>query len=569
MDALPGFVPVPGDRAERYRRAGYWTGQTLDDLILDGLRRQDGDRVALFGGPRNVTCGELIRSVEHLARRLHECGMRRGHRMVVQLPNSPAFVLLVLALWRIGAIPAMALPAYREHELRHIATASGAVAIACSGDARGSGVLAVARRLCAEIAPLRLVLVADEPFAPPVPSSRSEGELAELGELRLSELLRTAAREPLWRPPGPSPADVAVMLLSGGTTGLPKLIPRTHDDYGYNLRVSSRICGVSRDTVYLAVLPCGHNFTLGCPGVMGTLLHGGQVVLASAADPGAILDAVQRHQVTMTAMVPTVAEQVAETAAQGSIRPHALRLLQVGGARLSPQSAHRVTEALGWPLQQVYGMAEGLLNFTRLDDPAEVVQNTQGRPASPGDEVRIVDETGAQVGVGAVGELCCRGPYTIAGYFGSADNSDAFTADGFYRSGDLVRWHESGNLIVVGRLKDVINRAGEKVGAAELEVLLGAHPGIAQVAVVAIPSDTTGEGIGAFVVPARGGPAREGPALRLSEIRRFLAAQGVAMYKLPVRLELLTELPVTPVGKIDKHALRLLGSGPSAAKASP
>jgi non-ribosomal peptide synthetase component E (peptide arylation enzyme) len=218
--------------------------------------------------------------------------------------------------------------------------------------------------------------------------------------------------------------------------------------------------------------------------------------------------------------------------------------------------------ALGWPLQQVYGMAEGLLNFTRLDDPAEVVLGTQGRPASPGDEVRIVDETGTQVSPGAVGELWCRGPYTIAGYFDSEDNSAAFTPEGFYRTGDLVRWHESGNLIVEGRLKDVINRAGEKVGAAELEALLSAHPGIAQVAVVAIPSDTTGEGIGAFIVPAR-----DGAALRLSEIRRFLAAQGVAMYKLPVRLELLTEMPVTPVGKVDKNALRLLGGGPPAVKA--
>jgi len=551
--ALPGFVPVPADRADRYRRAGYWTGQTLAELILDRMAQERPDRVALAADGGQVTCGELVSSVDRLADLLHRSGLRRGDRTIVQLPNRPEFVLLVLALWRLGAIPTMALPAYREHELRHIARASGAVALAVPGRpaqlARAQK-LRVAEPSLAHLLRIGPLDGADAPRRPEPEDGGADGELA-LDGLGCAPAGRAQLSAPL-----PTSSDIAVLLLSGGTTALPKLIPRTHDDYGYNVRVSAEICGVGPETVYLAVLPAGHNFTLGCPGIMGTLLRGGQVAFASATDPDAILDAVDRYGVTMTAMVPTLAERVAEAAARRGRRPASLRLLQVGGARLFPGPARRIAESLGGRLQQVYGMAEGLLNFTRLDDSAEVVLGTQGRPASAGDEVRITSGSGQEVAPGEVGELCCRGPYTIAGYFaGGEQNELAFTPDGFYRTGDLVRQRPSGHLVVEGRVKDVINKAGEKIAAAELEALALGHPGVAQAAVVATPSDTTGEGVCLCVVAA--GPVP--PTLR--DLRLFLAGQGIARYKLPDRLELLAQLPLTPIGKVDKAALRLRMTG--------
>jgi salicylate---CoA ligase len=514
---LDGYVPVPAERAERYRRAGHWAGIGLAELVLGppGGRREG--RVALVDGDERVTYGELRASVDRLAARLAGLGLRRHDRIVVQLPNGTPFVTLVLALWRLGAIPVLALPAHREHELRHLLDMSGASALAVPAWLHRADHLAVARRLLDGRGPL-LVLGGDD---------------LRPGEVDLAEAIRTPGSRASG--PGPAASDVALLLLSGGTTGLPKLIPRTHDDYGCNLRLSAELSGLDEGSVYLAALPAAHNFALGCPGVMGTLARGGTVVLGPAA-----LDVMTRERVTVTAAVPGLAARWADAVRLGEPRPRSLRLLQVGGARLVPEAARRLRRVLGCRLQQVYGMAEGLLCFTRLDDPEEVVAATQGRPASPDDEIRIVD-----------GELWARGPYTIAGYFRAPDaNAAAFTAGGFYRTGDLVRRHPSGNLVVEGRLKDVINRGGEKVAAAELEDLALAHPGVSQAAAVAMPDPSSGEAVCLYAVP------RDGAGLTLEGIRSFLDGMGVARYKLPDRLEVVVELPLTGVGKVDKAALR-------------
>src|SRR5215472_11323702 len=363
---LEGHVPIPADRAEHYRRAGHWTGLGLADTVL-GLPGDGRDgSVALVDCDRRVTYGELRTSTGRLAARLHALGLRHQDRVVVQLPNGVPFVTLILALWRLGSIPVLALPAHGEHELRYLLEMSDASALAVPASLHRSDHLAVVRRLI----PGRSLLLV-------------QGE----ADLRPGEVDLEAAISAPWggeAGEGPSGDDVALLLLSGGTTGLPKLIPRTHDDYGCNLRVSAALCGLHEGSVYLASLPAAHNFALGCPGVMGTLARGGRVVLGPPA-----LDVMVRERVTVTAAVPSLAAR-------------------------SPAAARSLRIALRCGLQQVYGMAEGLLCFTRLDDAEEVVETTQGRPASPDDEIRIVD-----------GELWVRGPYTIAGYFRAPDANRA------------------------------------------------------------------------------------------------------------------------------------------------
>jgi 2,3-dihydroxybenzoate-AMP ligase len=233
----------------------------------------------------------------------------------------------------------------------------------------------------------------------------------------------------------------------------------------------------------------------------------------------------------------------------------------VGSQRFAPELSRRARSELKCKITQWFGMAEGLLTFTRLSDPETIVDNTQGRPLCPDDELRVVDERDRPLGAGRVGELLTRGPYTIRGYYRADDhNSRAFSADGFLRTGDLVQITSEGNLVVEGRLKDVINRGGEKVSAAELEDLLLEHPAVRQVAAVAMPDEAMGERVALFVV-ARA----EAPELR--ELRRFLRERGLADYKLPDRLELLPTLPQTQVGKVNKAALRelLRAQGGSAA----
>jgi len=202
-------------------------------------------------------------------------------------------------------------------------------------------------------------------------------------------------------------------------------------------------------------------------------------------------------------------------------------------------------------VQQVFGMAEGLLNYTRLDDPIDVVVETQGRPLSPADEIRIVGPDGEPVADGEPGELLTRGPYTIRGYYrAEAHNAKAFTADGFYRSGDVVRLHPSGNLTVEGRAKDLINRGGEKISAEEIENLLIAHPAVLEAAAVAMPHPVLGEQTCAYLV------LRPGETLDVAALGAYLDGRGVARFKWPERVEPIDALPVTNVGKVDKKKLR-------------
>jgi 2,3-dihydroxybenzoate-AMP ligase len=346
--------------------------------------------------------------------------------------------------------------------------------------------------------------------------------------------------------------DVAVFLLSGGTTGLPKLIARTHDDYAFNARASAELCGFGPDTRYLVSLPAGHNFPLACPGILGALLAGGRVVLLPTPEPARAFTTIADESVTHTAVVPAVAGRWLEHAAEhGAAELASLRLLQVGGARLADELARKVRPVLGATLQQVFGMAEGLLNYTRLDDPEDVVCTTQGRPMCRDDEVRLVDELDQDVPDGEPGSLLTRGPYTPRGYFRAAEqNARAFTADGWYRSGDICRRTPEGNLIVEGRDKDMINRGGEKISAEEVENLVYQLPTVIQVAAVAMPDRELGERVCIYVVP------RPGAHVTLDEVRESMERVGVARFKLPERLVVVDELPATKVGKIDKKALR-------------
>nr|WP_316043585.1 AMP-binding protein [Actinomadura sp. CNU-125] len=215
----------------------------------------------------------------------------------------------------------------------------------------------------------------------------------------------------------PAPADVGVFLLSGGTTGLPKLIPRTHRDYVYNLEASAKVCGFGPGTVYLVVLPAAHNFALACPGILGVLATGGTVVLAPSGSPDEAFPLIERERATVCAVVPPIALLWLDAVSWAEEDVSSLELLQVGGAKFAAERAAEVPETLGCRVQQVFGMAEGLLNYTRLDDPRDIVEQSQGRPLSPADEIRIVDENGADVAPGEIGELLTRGPYTLRGYY--------------------------------------------------------------------------------------------------------------------------------------------------------
>ncbi|WP_186781634.1 MULTISPECIES: (2,3-dihydroxybenzoyl)adenylate synthase [unclassified Streptomyces] len=534
----PDWPDWPPQAAQQYREAGYWR----DDVFGDLPSRQASLRpraTALVDGDRRWTYAALAADVEVLHRSLHRRGVRRGDRVIVQLPNRAEFVLLWFALQRLGAVPVHALPGHRRHEIDHLARITGAVGYVIPDRHARFDHRPLAVELCAEHPSLRHTIVVGDP-----------GDHAGLVPY---ETLLDPQAPPV---PGPHPpvaaADLALLLLSGGTTGTPKLIPRTHQDYGYNARAAAEVCRLDTDSVYLAVLPIAFNFTMSCPGILGTLQAGGTVVLSPSPSPATALELIEREKVTVTAVNPPLVPYWLREYGQGGYDLSSLALLQVGAARLADDLARRVGPTLGCRLQQVFGMAEGLLNLTALDDPDELVCSTQGRPVSPADEVRVVGPDDKPLPDGEVGELLTRGPYTLRGYYRSPELAHThFTDDGFYRTGDLVRRLPTGHLSVVGRVKEQINRGGEKIDATEVEEHLLAHPGVDSAALVAAPDAELGERSVAFLVC--GGPA---PGAR--ELAVFLRARGLAAYKAPDQVELVGEMPLTPVGKTDKNALRKL-----------
>ncbi|UGQ10832.1 AMP-binding protein [Yinghuangia sp. ASG 101] len=530
---LDGWTPWPDEFARRYRAAGHWRGDTLGDLSRAWARTWP-ERTAIVDASARLTYAELDRRAERTAAGFADLGIRPGDRVVVQLPNTADFVVVLLALLRLGAVPALTLPAHRAHEIGHLAALADAVAYVAPDTHAGFDHRELARGLRDSAPSVRHVVIAGDPGP------------ADDGFVALDRV--DAEPRPL---AGPDASDVALLLVSGGTTGLPKLIPRTHDDYALNARASAEVCALTGDDVYLVALPAAHNFPLSCPGILGVLGVGGTVVLASAPSPDVVFPLIEAERVTVTAVVPPVADLWSMAWEWEDGDRSSLRLLQVGGARLSADLARTLGPALGCTVQQVFGMAEGLLNFTRLDDSADLVAETQGRPLTDDDEVLVVDDDGNPVAPGEIGELLVRGPYTIRGYYRVPEhNATAFTPQGHYRSGDLVRRLPSGHLVVEGRVKEVINRGGEGVPAGELEEHLAAHPAVRQVAVIPLPDPVLGERVCAVVIPATSGGAPT-----LPDLKAFLTGRGLAAYKSPDVLKIVDELPRTGVGKINKREL--------------
>jgi 2,3-dihydroxybenzoate-AMP ligase len=534
---LPGVVPFPPEFAARYRAAGYWEDRSLRDEFAPAFERYAA-RVAVIDGERTFTYAEVDRRSTNLALNLLELGLRSLDRVVVALPNVAEFVVLYFALQKIGAIPIAALVSHRFAEISQFAELSGAAAVVTPDRARDFDYTAMVGRIKAQTPALAHAIVLGEA----VPGFASLTELIERpAVLPRSELDRIAI----------DPADPAVFQLSGGTTGIPKLIPRTHNDYAYNSKVAARVCGVDEGGVLLIVLPIAHNLPLACPGIQGFLLNGGRVVVSTSTKPADMCALIERHRVTHVKVVPALLIRLLNDPAVTKHDLSSLTTIQSGGQRMQPEVRRLARRLIPSAfVQENFGMSEGLLMFVRRGDPEEVRLETVGRPVCADDEVRLVDDDDNIVAPGEVGELCCRGPYTLRGYYGVPEyDARQFSADGFYRSGDLLRRHPSGNYKVEGRKKDLINRGGEKISAEEIENLILSHPAVKNVACIPVPDPDLGERMCACVIP------RDGAHLTFEELQRFLAGKEIARFKLPERLVLMDDFPLSTFGKVSKKDL--------------
>jgi 2,3-dihydroxybenzoate-AMP ligase len=519
----------PADLAARYRAAGYWHGETFPAL-LRRLAAEHASSTAVVGGDQRWTYAQLHERAQAAARGFLALGLAPGERVVVQLPNIPEFLSTVFGLFLAGLVPVYALPAHRRTEVAHFALKAQASALVVAQAHDGFDYRALARDVVSDVPTLRHVVVVGADAAGFVPFAALDGD----GDL----------------PPDPDPSSVAFLQISGGSTGLSKLIPRTHDDYIYSFRESARICGLGPDSVYMAALPVAHNFPMSSPGVFGALAAGARVVMCPSPAAETAFALIAQEKVTITGLVPPLALLWLQAAPRTAHDLSSLQVLQVGGAKFMPEGARRVRPVLGCTLQQVFGMAEGLVNYTRLDDPEEIIVETQGRPISPDDEILILDDLGNAVPEGEPGNLLTRGPYTIRTYHDEpAANARSFTPDGFYRTGDVVRRTPGGYLVVQGRAGDHINRAGEKISAEEIEDHLLAHPAVFDAAVVSIPDDYLGERSCAFVIA-------QGEKPKAAALKAFMRGRDVADFKVPDQIVFVDAFETTAVGKISRKELR-------------
>ena len=536
---LEGFTSFPEEFIQKYREKGYWQDSTLADTFTEVCRKY-ANRVAVCDAKTEVTYADLDDRATNLALNFLEIGLRSGDHVVLQLGNVLEFVYTYFAFLKIGVRPILALHTHRYRELKQFVEISKAVAICTADKSKDCDFADIVNRI--------------ELVCPSLKTKIMLGEVAE-GFHSLSGLItNTTTRNPSeieQIQKTIDPCEPALFLLSGGTTGIPKLIPRTHNDYICNSKLAAKHTEITPSSVLLAVLPIAHNLPLACPGMQGFMLTGAKIVLHKSTRAAEVFSLIEKYKVTHIHIVPALLIIWMHDPLVKDHNLTSVQVIQSGGQRLQPET-RILTERLlvNCTVQENFGMAEGMLMYVRLDDPLDVRRETVGRAMCDDDEIMLLGENDLPVKPGEVGEFCARGPYTLRGYFNAPEhNIRAFTKDGFYRSGDLMRQHKSGNYIVEGRKKDLINRGGEKISAEEVENLILSSSKIKNVACVAMPDPVLGEKMCAFVI------LKEGKNLTLDELNKMLLQHEIAKFKLPERLEIVDQFPLSTFGKVSKKDL--------------
>ena len=541
--------------------------------LIDRAAAADPAKVALIDDHVRLTRAELREYVNCLAAGLLRLGIQKGDAVLLQLPNWAEFVYSYFALQKIGAAPVLLISGYRRAEVDHLCRLTEAKAWIVPQAYRKMDYpswIGAVREANPQLRQIISVRAQDEDanftarleeLMAGAPSGAAENEIAA----RCPQPADPSTRAPAMaggsrsglRPTGvlegapglPVGLHIAHILPSGGTTGLPKAIPRTHEDYLCNVKYLHDAGAMSQDDVCLLAVPVGHNLAL--LNVVGAALVGYEIVLLDSTWPEDICRAIEAEGVTYFPTVPSLLKRILEFEKIGDCDLSSLKKISAGGEPTTPDLVERVRQRLQANYITEFGMSEGPLCRTRLNDDLKTVCGSVGKPICPDDEFRILDDAGRALPPETDGELAARGPGIFAGYLKNPEeNQRAFTADGFFRTGDLARFYRLGNVTITGRIKDMINRGGEKISPAQVEKLLLAHPDIADAAVIGMPDRALGERVCAYLRPAAGkNPTPD-------EIAAFMMAKGASRLLIPERFEFVNVLPLTEAGKHDKKALR-------------
>jgi non-ribosomal peptide synthetase component E (peptide arylation enzyme) len=530
---IDGVISTPPDQARRYFEKELWIDLTVGEALRRTATRVP-ERIAFASEEGELTFRQLDEQSDRLGGALLAMGVQPGERAMFQMGTVLETVVALSACYKAGIIPVCSVPQYREIEIGQLARLSGATLYLVQADFSAFDLVGFARGMQDKVPSLKHLLI-------------SRGPKDDLKRL-IQSISQEDARRRLAKVKIRS-EDCFVFQLSGGSTGVPKIIPRFHAEYLAHCDAWNKMHGMDEHSVAIWSLPIVHNAGQ-IFGYMGAIHWGRTTVLTSRVDIAHILGMIEKYRVTNAMSIGPVAPMLL---AYKDLAKHELSSLRyfVAFSRADAIEAHLEVKAAN-----LYGITEGLVLISHPDDPPRARHGTQGRVGYTAEEIRILKPaTEEEASEGEVGELCFRGPSSLRGYYNAPEQTrEALTYDGFVRTGDLAKAHRiEGRLYYSfeGRLKDNINRGGEKFGTEEVENLIRSHPAVADVAVVAMPDELLIERACAYLVPRSG---MQPPDIRA--LGAFLGEIGLAKFKFPERIELVDAFPVTRVGKLDKAELR-------------
>ena len=537
---LEGFTPYKKKDAEKYNRFRWWSGLTFGD-ILDRAADIHPDKEAFVDRKTRLTYGKAREKTNRLAIGLMDLGIKPLDRVLVQLPNWHEFVFAYFAVQKIGAIAVLLIDRYRQFEINHLASLTGATSWIVPSRHKNTDYIPIIKDVLGEQPELKNVITVRGKSDVPAFSSLEK----MIGETPLTEgnLARLAERRP-------DPMEVAHMGPTGGTTGAPKIVPRTHNSLITDIEYCSRSWEQSNEDINLIAGPIGHDLSF-TKGFIGSIITLGKVVFLDSTDDKDICETIEREKVTSIIWVPTLAQRMLQYEGLDKYDLRSLRKMHSAGGASHPDLVRGVTERLGMKFYNGYGATEGMTTITRPTDSLETICSCVGRPTCPYDTYKVIDEDGNELPPNRPGELVLKGPGVFTGYYRNPkENKKAFTGDGFFRTGDVARIDEKGYVTLTGRIKEMINRGGESISATEIEKLIGRHPDVAAVAVIPMPDPLMGERACAYIEP------KAGAKLTFDEIISFLKGQKASVLQLPERIEFIADMPYTGAQKLDKRTLR-------------
>ncbi|MBL7177321.1 MAG: AMP-binding protein [Desulfobacteraceae bacterium] len=537
---LEGFTPYSKEDAQKYNKFRWWSGLTFGD-ILDRAADIHPEKKAFVDRKTRLTYGEARENTNKLAIGLMDLGIQPLDRVLVQLPNWHEFVFAYFALQKIGAIPVLLIDRYRQFEINHLTSLAGATSWIVASRYRKTDYVPIINDVLKECPGLKNVITVrgegdQKPF------SSLERLIAE-AELTEDNLARLAARRP-------DPMQVAHMGPTGGTTGAPKIVPRTHNSLTNGIEYCSQSWEQSNQDINLLAGPVGHDLTFSkC--LVGSIITMGKIIFLDPTDDKEICDTIEREKITSIVWVPTLGQRLLQ---YGDLDKHdlsSLKKMHSAGGASHPDLVKDVTEKLHMKFYNGYGATEGMTTITRTTDDLETICSTVGRPTCPYDTYQVIDKDGNELPPNTQGELVLKGPGVFTGYYNNPEeNKEAFTKDGFFRTGDVAKIDEKGYITLTGRIKEMINRGGESISATEIERLINRHPDVAAVAVIPMPDPIMGERACAYIEP------KAGAQLSFEEIISFLRGQKASVLQLPERIEFIDAMPYTGAQKLDKRFMR-------------